>query len=207
MTTNADAVRMASLLTTERLEFSPLSILNHEQRRKLNTETDPFLSFKKCDSRFNEFDEVRKMLLTDIMLQLPSQFLAKVDRSTMACGIEARVPLLDENVLKLAINMPTKYFFKGLKGKYVLRESLRGRLPNDIIDAPKQGFGVPYKKWLKGPLSDFARDAILDEQFLIRFGFERYKLEDLIYKHRIGVEDNGFTLWKILQLALWSGLN
>ena len=66
---------------------------------------------------------------------------------------------------------------------------------------------MPYKKWLKGPLSNFSRYAILDPKFLIKFGFERSKLEDLIYKHKIGVEDNGFTLWKILQLALWSRLN
>jgi asparagine synthase (glutamine-hydrolysing) len=142
--------------------------------------------------------------LTDISLQLPSQFLTKVDRATMAHGIEARVPLLDEGVVSLAIGLPTTLKVRGRQNKIVLRDAMRGRLPAEILDGPKTGFGVPYEEWLRGALHGFARAAILDTAFLERFGFDRTRLEGALAEHRSRRRDRGFLLWKLLQLALWS---
>lgn len=81
---------------------------------------------------------------------------------------------------------------------------MRGRVSDDILDGPKTGFGVPYQYWLKTSLYDFAREAVLDHQFLSRIGFESEKLELAFRQHRSGARDRGFILWKIFQLALWS---
>ena len=105
------------------------------------------------------------MLLTDICLQLPSQFLPKVDRATMAHGLEARVPLLDERVAGLAVGVPSAWKVRGMQKKVLLRAAMRGRLPDAVLDAPKTGFGVPYEHWLRGSLHDFARDLVLEDQF------------------------------------------
>lgn len=144
------------------------------------------------------------MLLTDIVLQLPSQFLAKVDRATMACGMEARVPLLDENVARLGIALPSAWKVGRGGKKIILRNAMRGRIPDDILDGPKTGFGVPYEHWLRTSLLGFARDYIMESGFLSRFGFDRSRMEMAFEDHRIGKRNRGFTLWKILQLALWS---
>jgi asparagine synthase (glutamine-hydrolysing) len=144
------------------------------------------------------------MLLTDIALQLPSQFLTKVDRATMAHGIEARVPLLDDGVASLAVGLPASLKVRGGQKKIVLRDAMRGRLPADILDGPKTGFGVPYEEWLRGALHQFARAAILDAAFVERFGLERARLETALAEHRSRRRDRGFLLWKLLQLALWS---
>ena len=118
-----------------------------------------------------------QMLLTDISLQLPSQFLTKVDRATMAHGIEARVPLLDEGVASLAVGLPAALKVRGSRNKIVLREAMRGRLPADILDGPKTGFGVPYEEWLRGALHGFASAAILERSFVERFGLNRARLQ------------------------------
>ncbi|MFZ4801574.1 MAG: asparagine synthase (glutamine-hydrolyzing) [Chlorobium sp.] len=198
------AIRMGLLLTTETLQESPFSLLKIDVQTDLTSSIDPFLGYRRCANRFRDADPVQQMLLTDITLQLPSQFLTKVDRATMACGLEVRVPFLDENVARLAINLPAKWKVNGSQKKIVLRNAMRGRVPDDILDGPKTGFGVPYQYWLKTSLYDFAREAVLDRRFLSSFGFEKEKLEIALREHKAGIRDRGFTLWKIFQLALWS---
>ncbi len=198
------AMRMALLLTVETIADPPTSFLLPEARERLRRDTDPFLSFKRCDERFKAYEPVQRMLLTDLMLQLPSQFLAKVDRATMANGIEARVPLLDERVGELAVGLPSSWKVQRGRGKQVLREAMRGRLPDDVLDGPKTGFGEPYQHWLRAGLHDFARDVILDESMCARFGLDRSRLEGALAAHRSGTRDHGFALWKYLQFGLWA---
>jgi asparagine synthase (glutamine-hydrolysing) len=198
------ARRMALLLTVETVAEPPTAFLTADARRALAQDTDPFASFKRCDARFKAYEPVQRMLLTDLMLQLPSQFLAKVDRSTMANGIEARVPLLDDLIGRLVVGLPTEWKVRGGRGKVALREAMRGRLPKDILDGPKTGFGVPYQYWLRTGLYDFAREVILDETVCSRFGFDRPRLTKALAAHRDGTRDHGFVLWKYLQLGLWA---
>ena len=198
------AERMALLLTVETLAQSPLQLLHRSAGDALERTTDPFLAYRRCAQRFQDVDPVQQMLLTDISLQLPGQFLTKVDRSTMACGLEARVPLLDERVAKLAVGLPSRWKVQGTRKKIVLRAAMRGRLPDTILDGRKTGFGVPYQHWLRGPLYSFARDAATSERFLSRFGFDKSAISAAFEAHRDRRAERGFTLWKLLQLALWS---
>ena len=198
------AMRMALLLTVETLRDPPTAMLSEARRRQLEASSDPFAAFRRRAARFAQHDAVEQMLLTDLTLQLPSQFLAKVDRATMAQGIEARVPLLDEGVAALAVTLPATLKVRGAQKKIVLRDAMRGRLPAEILDAPKTGFGVPYEEWLRTSLYGFARAAILAEDFIGRFGLDRARLTQALDEHRARVRERGFLLWKLLQLALWS---
>jgi asparagine synthase (glutamine-hydrolysing) len=202
---NADpALRMALLLTVETLRDPPTAMMTNGARQRLQAVADPFAAYRRSASRFDNVDPVQQMLLTDISLQLPSQFLTKVDRATMAHGIEARVPLLDEGLASLAVGLPVNLKVRGGQKKVVLREAMRGRLPPEILDAPKMGFGVPYEEWLRGALHKFARAAILEGRFIERFGLDRSRLEIALSDHQARRRDRGFLLWKLLQLALWS---
>jgi asparagine synthase (glutamine-hydrolysing) len=196
--------RMALLLTLETRANSPLALLMPQARYALESASDPFRAYRACAERFASADAVQQMLLTDISLQLPSQFLTKVDRATMAQGLEARVPLLDEQIARVAVGMPSAWKTRGLKKKIVLREALRGRIPDAVLDAPKTGFGVPYEHWLRGSLHSFAADAVLSERFIARFGFDRCRIATILEEQRKGRRERGFMLWKLLQLALWS---
>ncbi|HST10804.1 MAG TPA: asparagine synthase (glutamine-hydrolyzing) [Terriglobales bacterium] len=198
------AMRMALLLTTETLHDPPSAMFTHEARRSFEARTDPFAAFRRCAERFAKADPVQRMLLTDILLQLPSQFLAKVDRATMSHGIEARVPLLDERVASLAVTIPSSFKVRGMQKKIVLRDAMRGRLPTEILEARKTGFGVPYEHWLRRSLHGFARGRILDRRFVDRFSLDKVRLQAALDEHRAGVRNRGFLLWKLLQLSLWS---
>jgi asparagine synthase (glutamine-hydrolysing) len=198
------AMRMALLLTMETLRDPPTGVLTPEARAQLERATDPFLAFRRCAIRFRDADPVNQMLLTDLSLQLPSQFLPKVDRATMAYGLEARVPLLDERVAEVAVALPSTLKVQGAGKKIILRNAMRSRLPADILDGPKTGFGVPYQYWLRHSLYDVARDAMLSSGFLNRFGLNRCVLDAALNEHRSGTRDRGFLLWKVFQLALWS---
>jgi asparagine synthase (glutamine-hydrolysing) len=198
------ALRMALLLTVETLRDPPTALLATGARRRLEANSDPFAAYRRCAQRFATADPVQQMLLTDIALQLPSQFLTKVDRATMAHGIEARVPLLDDRVAALAIGMSSTFKVHGTQKKVVLRNAMRGRVPDEILDGPKTGFGVPYEEWLRGSLHNFARAALLDAQFVERFGLDRTRIVSALDEHQARSRDRGFLLWKLLQLSLWS---
>lgn len=198
------ALRMGLLLTVETLRDPPTTLLELGARRRLEASADPFAAYRRCAHRFAAADPVEQMLLTDVALQLPSQFLAKVDRATMAHGIEARVPLLDERVAALAIGMPATLKVQGTQKKVVLRNAMRGRVADEILDSPKTGFGVPYEEWLRSSLHGFARSVLLDAAFIERFSLDRPRLVSALDEHQARRRDRGFLLWKLLQLALWS---
>lgn len=198
------AMRMALLLTVETLKDPPTAMLQPETRAHLERSSDPFLAFRRCEARYRSADPVQQMLLTDMSLQLPSQFLAKVDRATMAHGLEARVPLLDERVAELVVGLPSAFKVRGFEKKIVLRDAMRDRLPAEVLEGPKTGFGVPYEHWLRDALHGLAREAILAPDFVARFGLDRKRLESALVEHQSGRRNLGFLLWKFFQLALWA---
>jgi len=201
------AMRMALLLTIETLRRPPTSLLVGDARAHLERTTDPFLGYRRNAARFAHKEPLQQMLLTDLMLQLPSQFLPKVDRATMAAGVEARVPLLDEQVACLALSLPMKWKVRGGMRKVILRDALRKSLPDGILDAPKSGFGVPYQRWLATSLFEFARSTVIEPRFIRRFGFDQQRLESAFAELKRDHRRGGFALWKVLQLALWANQN
>jgi len=200
---NSNAIRMALLLTVETQQRPPELLLQSARRVHMQEYTDPFLAYRQAAKRFEDYDPIQQMLLTDLTVQLPSQFLTKVDRATMAASIESRVPMLDENVARIAVNLPTKWKVNGIEKKIVLRRSQRGRLPNDILGGPKTGFGVPYKEWLRTTLYESTRDRLLDNRFIDHFSLNKPLIDSMLSHHKNGKLDAGFTLWKLLQLELF----
>ena len=201
---NSDAaLRMGMLLTVETLNDPPDSLLCTEQRVHLASTADPFLAYRNAAKRFASFDPVQQMLLTDLTVELPSTFLNKVDRATMAAGVEARVPLLDERMVKLAVGMPSQWKVSKTQKKIVLRESQRGRLPNSILDGPKTGFGVPFNYWLCSSLKEFTRERLLDSSVIDSFGLDKHLVEKTLNEMSPTGSNKSFLIWKLLQLALW----
>lgn len=197
------AVRMALLLTMETRFEPPERLLMKERQVSLRNSTDPFLAYRGAAERFQTEDPVQQMLLTDLTVQLPSQFLCKVDRATMAASVEARVPLLDEQVVRLAVQLPSSWKTRGTQKKLILRNSQRTRLPGSVLDAPKSGFGVPYSFWLRTALREFAAERILDRSFRETFAVDEERLEQSWNEHVQRKRDHGFLLWKFFQMALW----
>lgn len=194
--------RMALLLTIETPLHPPERVLSPETRAFVG-DRDPFREYALQHQLLEGLDPVQQMLLTDLAVLLPCQFLEKVDRSTMANSTEVRVPFLDKELSEYAIGLPSRLKAGAGASKIVLRQALRGTVPDRVLDGPKSGFGVPYSHWLRNGLADFAQEVLSSEETRDSGLFDQRYLLQLLGEHRSGKKGWGFTLWKALHLALW----
>lgn len=195
-------IRFAKFLTEER-EGIPEQLFT-ENIQKNFLQTNPFKRYEEV-SKVLDFlsDNIQKLLWLDTQIILPDQFLEKVDKSTMANGVEVRVPFLDNDLASFALALPSELKVKNGVKKYILKKALDGILPNEVLYGPKKGFGVPYQNWLKGPLKSFMEEIFNDPK-IIQLNIFDYKVLNIrVEEHCSGKRDWGFLLWKMMNLCLW----
>ena len=146
---------------------------------------------------------VDKLLEVDVNTYLVGDLIAKIDTATMAYGLEARSPFLDHELMELAASIPASLKVRGSEKKWILRETLRGWLPDEILDRPKQGFSVPLSGWLRGDLRAWSREVLLDCETLDRGYFRRDVIAGLLDRHAAGRDDDDKRIWALLMLELW----
>jgi asparagine synthase (glutamine-hydrolysing) len=139
----------------------------------------------------------------DINNYLPLDILTKVDRMSMAHSIETRVPFLDHKLVEFAATIPPEMSLQGETTKAVLKNAMRGTLPDSIIDRPKKGFAVPLRYWFRGKLSSYARDLLLGDRARRRGIFKPEAIEQILSRHEHG-QDLDLQLWTLLSFELWS---
>ena len=147
-------------------------------------------------------DWLARLQYRDLHRYLPLDILTKVDRMTMAHSIEARPPLLDHRVVEFAATIPARFRLRDGTTKYLFKQALRGLLPDDIIDRPKQGFAVPLADWFRGDLAAFARDLLLTDTCRQRGIFNPRYVERLLALHD-GGRNLDLQLWTMLSFELW----
>jgi asparagine synthase (glutamine-hydrolysing) len=143
------------------------------------------------------------MLEVDVESYLPSDLLVKIDIATMAHSLEARSPLLDTYLMELAASLPPELKVRGREKKIILREALRGQLPDEILDRPKRGFGVPLVDWLRGDLRNWSREILLDDVTIGRGYFQMTSVRSLLDQHAAGRADCSMRIWALIMLELW----
>jgi asparagine synthase (glutamine-hydrolysing) len=136
----------------------------------------------------------------DLKFWLPGDILTKVDRTSMAVSLEAREPLLDHRLIEFAATLPERVRVRGGQGKWLMKQTMRQYLPDDILFRPKQGFVTPIARWLRGPLAGAARN-IFESAALARTGwFETSKLRSIADAHIAGRRDASRLLWQLIML-------
>jgi asparagine synthase (glutamine-hydrolysing) len=140
-------------------------------------------------------------MLRDMRRYLPDDILHKVDRASMACGLEAREPLLDHRLIEYAWTMPLDFKVRNGKTKWPLRQILSKMMPETLYDRPKKGFAVPVSKWLRGELRSWA-DSVLFHGAAPQL-FEMSRVRKLWNEHQSGARDRGTYLWTLLILSAW----
>jgi asparagine synthase (glutamine-hydrolysing) len=148
-------------------------------------------------------DGVNRLLRVDTRTWLPDTYLEKVDKATMAVGLEARVPLLDHLVVEHMARLPGHYKIRGFEKKRLLRMATEDIVPKAIRNKRKHGFAVPLDEWFRGPLLGFAKEILLDDRLAGRGYFKREAVERLIDKHVSGQNDFGTPIWQLLAFELW----
>ena len=143
-----------------------------------------------------------RMLYTDIKTYLV-ELLMKQDQMSMSTSIESRVPFLDHKLVEFAARLPERLKLSGFTTKRILREAVRGLLPDAILSRPKMGFPVPFAAWVARDWFDVAREVLLDRRTQQRGITDTPAVERLLVDHRSGVRRGGDAIWALLNLELW----
>jgi asparagine synthase (glutamine-hydrolysing) len=139
-------------------------------------------------------DPLDRAQYADLKIWLPGDILTKVDRTSMAVSLEAREPLLDHRLVEFAATLPVSMRLRGGEGKWLMKRTMRGTLPDDILYRRKMGFVTPVTAWFRGPLANEARRlAVLADTGW----FERATLERVAEDHIAGKRDHGRLLWQL----------
>jgi asparagine synthase (glutamine-hydrolysing) len=201
------------------LEFEPVdrhaawlgSFTPAEQRELFTADALAQMEVPPSYSAFHEMlshapaaSGLERMLYLDLKGYLGEGVLTKVDRASMACSLEVRVPLLDHRVVELATNLPMDLKLRRLTTKYVLKRALAGVLPRDILERPKKGFGIPLGRWFRRELAPMLQDACAPD--VIRRGglFRPEAVGRLLAEHADGRRDHRKKLYTLLAFQFWA---
>lgn len=148
-------------------------------------------------------DPLRGMLAVDVALLLPDDFLTKVDRASMARGLEVRPPFVDHELLELCATVPSQYKIRNGETKWILKQALGDRLPPGLLNRPKQGFEIPINDWFRGPLRDAFHSLVLDPQAPVGRIINTDAAGRLYRAHLNGRSQFGHQLWSMMVLGRW----
>ena len=182
-----------------------------EQRDLLTTETlarlsapPSYAALERLADRVPASAWLEQMLYLDLKGYLAEGVLQKVDRASMACSLEVRVPLLDRRVVEVVSLLPARMKLRGFRTKHILKRTMRGRVPAAVLARPKKGFGVPLARWFRAELAPLLRD-VCEPGALRRGGlFRPEAVQRLLDDHQAGRHDHRKKLYTLLVFLLWS---
>jgi asparagine synthase (glutamine-hydrolysing) len=148
-------------------------------------------------------DHLNRLMYVDVKTWLADAYMEKTDKATMACSIEARLPLLDHRLVELAFRIPSSAKVRGRSLKRILKHAVRDLVPREVLHRPKHGFAVPTDPWLRSELQPFAREILLDDRARSRGYFDPKVVERLLSEHVSGRHVWEGQLWLLLNFELW----
>lgn len=187
-----------------------MSYFDNDQKSVLYTDAFRLMvgahdSYRLIGDRFAASDATNildQLLDVDVQTYLPGDLLVKMDIATMAHSLEGRSPFLDHHVMELAASLEAGLKRRGGTGKHILRVLGAKRLPREVLDRPKMGFGVPIGRWLQNELRDMTRDLLTDSVAVSRGYFDPASVRRMLDEHQAGI-DHARRIWALLMLEIW----
>lgn len=187
-------------------EFTKRAVISPEFAARMKG----YSSFSKIAAQYGRVDDeapgadfLNRMIYLELKLRLPELLLMRVDKITMANSIESRVPFLDHRLVETAMQIPMDLKIKNGVSKYVLKQAVRGIIPDEIIDRRKQGFGAPVGEWLCTSLKKELPEVLWNSKIWDANILNRKAVEKLLEDHQNGRAETSFRIWNLITLALW----
>lgn len=174
----------------------------------LDKNNNSFTSCRYDKRRYSSVDDkqVRKMIM-DMETYLPDDICCKVDRATMKYSLEARCPFLDNDVVEASYRISQNFKYHDNSGKHIIKMLAYDYIPRDMLDRPKQGFGIPYHKWLQGPLKDvvydYSQKAYIEKQGIFDFERVNFFLDKYMSCKEGAFPDYSDVVWAYLMFQMW----
>ncbi len=176
-------------------------LLTPEMRERVGT-IDPYAGLREMLKETDATSFLDRLLYADIKTYL-HELLMKQDQMSMATSVESRVPFLDHKLVEFTSGLPERLKLRGWTTKYVLRESMKGLLPEAILSRPKMGFPVPIGTWFRGAYSYVVDDYVLSDRVLARGIFSPDFVRSLVARHQTGGENHTERLWALVNFEIW----
>lgn len=199
------ALRYAGWLTL----FTPEMLTDLLRPNVADNGHNPFALYAHYYDRAKRFpcsDHLNRLMYIDLKTWLPDAYLEKADKATMACSLEARLPLLDHRLVELAFQIPGRLKISGHSLKRIFKLALEGVVPAEVLRRPKHGFAVPTDPWFRGELKEFTFSVLLDGPARARGYFNSKAIERLWREHAEGRHVWDSHLWLLLNFELWHQL-
>jgi asparagine synthase (glutamine-hydrolysing) len=178
------------------------ALLSNDVRVSLE-DWDAEAYFAQPLDRLKHLPLAAQMMAFDFETYLPEDCLTKVDRMSMAHSIESRVPLLDHLVVEFAATLPPSMKIAGGRRKHLLKELAFRLVPRELLDRPKQGFGVPIGHWFRGSLREAFGDILGSPVTRQRGYFDEAFVSRVLDEHLTGRRDHSLRLWQLLVFEMW----
>jgi asparagine synthase (glutamine-hydrolysing) len=160
--------------------------------------------YRTAFARTNAQHPLNRMLYVDTRLYLPNDMLVKLDRMSMAHGLEAREPYLDHRLVEFLATVPPAYKLRGLRHtKYLLKRLMDNRLPRSVVWRSKEGFNLPNARWIRQGLRGFVTDILSPDSVRDLGLLDPPAVDSLLRDHFQGRADNSHQIWCLLVLVLW----
>jgi len=146
-------------------------------------------------------DPLKEVQYLDYKTWVTGDINTKVDRASMAHGLEVRVPILDHKFVEWAFSVPSHMNLENGEGKAVFKKELEPHVPHDNLYRKKMGFSIPLAQWLRGPLKDKMQKLLTSQVFINTDFFEQDKINKLINEHVTNKNDHAASLWTLMMLG------
>jgi asparagine synthase (glutamine-hydrolysing) len=182
------------------LSMQPL-LLSSETVERIGS-LDPYAGVRVALTETDAASLLDRLLYADIKTYL-HELLMKQDQMSMATSVESRVPFLDHKLVEFTCSLPERLKLRGGTTKYILREAMKGVLPEAILSRSKMGFPVPIGSWFRGQYRSIIDEYVLSERAMSRGIFNADFVRQLVTRHQSGAENHDERLWALVNFEIW----
>ncbi|MBA3710900.1 MAG: asparagine synthase (glutamine-hydrolyzing) [Pyrinomonadaceae bacterium] len=178
------------------------AMLTSEVKERAGDSLDPYAGVRRYIAGTDARSLLNQLLYADMKTYL-HELLMKQDQMSMAASIESRVPFLDHKLVEFTSRLPERMKLRGWTTKYVLRQSMKGVLPEAILNRPKMGFPVPVGAWFRGEFRSVIDEYVLGERTAARELFDQGFVRRIVAEHQAGAGNHAERLWSLVNFEMW----